>query len=325
MNVQGLSKELFACALLMHVQEQPIPDLITTDLVELLRHINSYIFLKESPGIFDMKGREVWCPRGVIWLNLYASNVTIQNGTIWLSKKHSVDGPVLLIEGTGVTLLNMQIHGGQRGLSIRPGGSVVMRNCKLMNAVKYGLQVGQGLDDPGSRLPRGTHANLLAQNLEISGSLGRGLSIGLFGVVQLSNCVVTDCGKTGVEVSGHLIAWELQVLWSGDYGLMCSGSGCAVLKCCTLSNRPTGAHAQYPELMAILSPRGHAPLGVGSDTCEVELWYCTLSGEPELWGGGAYSNEKLVSMPLLASFNGVSTHIWDVLVQHNFHLLPSCT
>lgn len=150
-------------AITISVRDLPAPDLVympvpfnitnlstqaDTDFRQLLKAVNAC-----HQQVFELDGREMHCSAGEseeMELFITSSNVTIRNGKICLgTARHQ--RLTLFIQGNGVTLDNITIDGGMRGISVKPGGSVTMRECVVQNTRKVGVQIGSSAENsPGN-------------------------------------------------------------------------------------------------------------------------------------------------------------------------------
>lgn len=257
-----------------------------TDFRVLLRQVNGFCQISTRPVIFDLGGHEIHCVSGEKQLYLTGSNVTLRNGTIHLGTSPS-ERFNLFVDGRNVNFDHVTIKGAERGLSVRPGSSVTMRECEVQDAM-WGLVVGSvpGADPANGTAP-GTRASLAAHNVKISGFHRIGLDLQPAADVQLTNCVISGgMGNpalvqpfVGMYVSGKLNAKGLVCTGNAQQGLRCFAGGSVVLEGCTFDS----------------CPDAEMELEVLDAGSTVQLCYCMLSMEPTKHKGGKAFNRTLVS------------------------------
>lgn len=236
--------------------------------------------------IFDLQGAVLNSSSDLHNFVIKASNVTLKNATIMLGSKHS--GAILFVDGRNVTLDNIIIIGGNRGVSVSPGGSVTMHDCTIQNAF-WGVQVGGSSQDTNDPAAGRKQATFMAHKLQIVDFHSLGLRAFASTDVTLTECCIT-CGQPpgtynfskAVHVSGpnsNLKAIEMICREFCTTGLTCDMNGRASLECCTLV-RCTGTSERNLDVQA----KGSV----------VDLLYCTLRITPE--EGSGVTEQVLVSL-----------------------------
>lgn len=252
------------------VSESDLVQVTTRDLSDFLSQVNAAL----SSTVFDLCGGEIRFSGGADeQLAITKSGITIRNGTIWLASGAEQDGPILHISSKQLTLMNVVITGGRRGLSLTSGSSVILSDCSMTHQW-YGLSVGEATD-------AANQATLIACGLKLSGFVDIGLAV-FGGSVNLTDSVLdsSNCTGIGVTVNGKGSAFRsanMRCFNNHNGGLLCSMGGKAFLVDCSFY-----ANAIYDVYV----------LGKGS--C-VTLTACDLSKEPSVSKGGKISYISKVS------------------------------
>lgn len=262
------------------------------DFRKVVEHINACRELSMGAVVFDMGGRETVCSADTILeLLIKVSNFTLRNGSVDLGTTLGARLGVIF-EGIDVILDNMKFTGGATALSIRPGGSVTMRNrCMVQDADECGVQVGSIGQNATTLAAAASVATLVATDLKIWGCAGYGLRIEKSSKVQLTDCLVNKCNSrpssgvaNAVQVFGKdssLRATRLFCKNSKHDAFEVYGGGAAVLECCVFDCN-----------------EGRELRVMGAESV-AQLRYCTLSKEPETDLGGKVLEQTVVSQPSL--------------------------
>lgn len=212
---------------------------VPEDLTRLLFEINAV----SCPTLFDLCGAVVRC-NGTVVNTITASNITLCNGIIILAQGADMYGPLLLIEGNDILFENIEIHGGRRGISVRPGGSVALRNC-VLRGMLCGLHAGNQLNRTTilakKIFAREQRATLTAYRVRVIGCKGASVLLSTGADVELKECEIS--GGLHMLASIHVTSRDtyLRAVRSSctggkGYELVCSNGGRAVLTDCAFSN-----------------------------------------------------------------------------------------
>lgn len=258
--------------------------------------------------MYDLQGNDIPCLPGEKQLFLTASNVTLYNGTIRLGTSPS-ERFNLFVDGRNVTLDNITIKGAERGLSVRPGSQISLRDCNIEDSM-WGVVIGSVPEqDATNGTAPGTPATLVAYNVNIIGFDKMGIDVEPGGNATFDGCNISGGGSAslGVIVKGRFTAAKL--MSNVGQGLWCSTGGKAVLECCSLT---------------AASP-GEAGIQVRDPGSRADLCCCTLEGEPSKCLGGTVFNRTLVRALYPSLFHGVGsvnfvfgmpTYLSAILVMH---------
>lgn len=239
----------------------------TNDLSEMLIQVNSV----ETPTIFDLGGGEVrWSGSLDEELIFTANGVTIQNGTIWLAGSATRYGSILSITSKRLTMKNISITGGQRGLHLQGGCSVILQDCTMTNQ-KSCLVVG-------NRETSEPPAVLVAVGLKLSAFVYSGMII-VGGHVNLTGCDIRNSTGTAVYIEAHSLLESTNMLCVNNQegGVSCNDQGNALLVDCIFQeNARFDVHK------------------TGREGC-MELTACELNKAPSTRDGGKVIYQPKVS------------------------------
>lgn len=195
------------------------------------------------PTIYDLCHRKLTyydSDSGSGSTTLTACNVTLRNGTIHLGNGPMEDGPKFSVKGKGVGLEGVEIHGGQVGVWVEPGGDVSLRDCTVRNACT-GVWVGC------TRNLRGPYptAEMSALGLKVLGcGKGSAFGIGSAGSATISASELTGGEGCGIlmcgDVPGRLLATDVRCWANGGKGVVVH-AGNVVLTRCTIMDNEAGS------------------------------------------------------------------------------------
>lgn len=215
----------------------PILYVEPNSLEELFLDVNN----STVPTTFDLGGQTLYHQMSALPDTssvVFASNVTIRNGTLHQSDFADKDGPGLHVQGVNVRLEDLRLIGGGWGVLVLPGGSVNMRSCSV-----YAPYIGLGVGNFGSMSTVGI-AKMEAQDVKVFGCGFSGISVGRAGQARVHACDFTDGENYGMFVGGDctsmLMATDVCCSANQKQGLFVGLQGKAMLKRCKLTGNGSG-------------------------------------------------------------------------------------
>ncbi|MEW5316115.1 MAG: hypothetical protein WDW38_007501 [Sanguina aurantia] len=258
-------------------------------LSDLLTEMNA----SSVPTIFDLGGGGVLFDC-TISACITASNVTLRNGTILTVENTDESGPSLSVQGGNVTFEGMEILGGQTGVCVRPGGSLILRSCTLQG-MQCGIRVGAERSDSSSESPV-QPATLKAYQVKLLDFTGPGVLLFHGGDVTLCDCEISGGSNPAaacIQVTGQgCSAQATRVLCKDNKGraMICTSGGRGCMTECVIAKNASGS--VYVQ-------------GAGS---VVEMEACTVDALPTIGAGGRlvkkYELANGVSVPAIYDFGG---------------------
>ncbi|MEW5300434.1 MAG: hypothetical protein WDW36_003364 [Sanguina aurantia] len=263
-------------------------------LSDLLTEMNA----SSVPTIFDLGGGGVLFDC-TISACITASNVTLRNGTILTVENTDESGPSLSVQGGNVTFEGMEILGGQTGVCVRPGGSLILRSCTLQG-MQCGIRVGAERSDSSSESPV-QPATLKAYQVKLLDFTGPGVLLFHGGDVTLCDCEISGGSNPAaacIQVTGQgCSAQATRVLCKDNKGraMICTSGGRGCMTECVIAKNASGS--VYVQ-------------GAGS---VVEMEACTVDALPTIGAGGR----------LVKKYEGPVSHMRNVTIRNGTIIIAS--